>query len=108
MRVSSYELEDALSEVAKKFKMEASIERLSKTANGTIQMAVKFRPSEVQNINPFVIGTLFEIKSRTYKVTGTDYGARKFKIRCIRRPDGRGFRVTPQSVIDGYLGVEGK
>ena len=84
------------------------LDRYENLPNGGMRITFTVRPKNVPQVNPFDIGNIFQIKSRTYKVIGQDYGARKFKIKCERRPDGRKFRVTPQAVLDGYLFTAGK
>lgn len=72
--------------------------------NGGLRVTVTVLPKNAKPVDPYKVGTLFQIKSRTYKVTGKGTGY-KYSILCVRQPDGRRFRVTPQSVVDGFIGM---
>lgn len=110
MNVSQYGVIEAVTALMKKSKQEADVaaENFTYLPNGGIRITLTIRPSGQAPVNPYKVGTIFQLKTRTYKVVGHEPNRRKFSVRAQRRPDGRIFLVPPRVVQDGFLFVEGE
>ena len=74
-------------------------------ANFQFQIRRKLSKAEKQerNSREIVPGVRFRIKGTIYKVTGYLPRNRKYKVAAERDYDGCPFKVTRESVIDGWL-----
>ena len=73
--------------------------------DGSCRITVTVRPKDAKKIDPFAVGGMFTIKKRSYEVVGVNFRWFKFPVIVKRLPDGKRFKVSTQTVIDGYLGM---
>ena len=83
-------------------------DKVRKIGVGGFQITFTFKSADAPKVDPFKVGTVFQLGRRSYEVVGKNLRRWKFPVQVERLPDRRRFCVTIQSVQDGFLYVRGE
>ena len=106
--VTRDELETIFQKSMKSVGMSARLDRVKEVGISGYQITFTVKPSDTPKVDPFKVGTVFNIKGRSYEVTGQNLRKWKFPVKVKRLPDGKQFCTTTVSVQDGFLYIRGE
>lgn len=101
---SAEELQNMCKQLTKNDDFNVTLDKMQELGglHGGVRITLTVRPKDAPKVE-VKIGTVFQIKARSYEVVGFNPRRYKNSVQIKRLPDGRRFICKPQLVRDGFL-----